>query len=214
MHRHQLQCGLPDLKPLTGFEHELGQTLSVVPSAVRTADVSDPNLVSLEMDLGVPTRGLWIVENDVARLAADCRDRCADVARLGRSIDVLDLEDVVAAHSRLRRGGGASLATHGCVRKHDPYNAGTWGKPPDARDPHGAQTRPSLDGSFDTTPITGSWRTNGKRARTACPTRHHRGATAPGARAASPCAPSHLADRVGRSGSLRHDGAARERRVE
>ena len=104
MHRHELKGGLPDLEPLPGFEHELGQTLAVVPSAVRATDVSDPNLVALEMDLRVSTRGLWIVEDDVSGLTTNGRDRSTDVARLGWSIDVLDLEDVVAAHSRLRMG--------------------------------------------------------------------------------------------------------------
>jgi hypothetical protein len=102
MRRHQLQRRLSDLKPLSGFEHELRQTLSVEPRPVGAASITDADLSALKKDLGVATRRLRIVEDDVTRLSSDGCCRRADVSRLGRSIDVLDLENVVAAHSFLR----------------------------------------------------------------------------------------------------------------
>jgi hypothetical protein len=102
LHGHQLQRGLATLKPLPGLEHELGEALSVEPRAVRAAHVAHANLAVLKQDLRVSTGGLWIVQDDVTGLATDRRHRRRDVSRLGWPIDVLDLENVVAAHSVLR----------------------------------------------------------------------------------------------------------------
>jgi hypothetical protein len=116
VHGHELQGRLPDLEPLTGLEHELGQPLAVEPGAIGAARIAAAHLTTLEKDLGVPTRCLRVVEHDIARLAPDRRRRRTDVAGLGRPIDVLDLENVVAAH-RSSAGEGASLATQRCLRK-------------------------------------------------------------------------------------------------
>jgi hypothetical protein len=105
MHRHQLQSRLPDLEPLSGLEHELGQPLAVEPGAVGAARIPDAYLPALKEDFGVTARRLRVVEDDVPRLASDGRRRRTDVAGLGRPIDVLDFENVVAAH-RSSAGSG------------------------------------------------------------------------------------------------------------
>ncbi len=122
VHGHQLKRGLSDLKPLTGFHREVGEALAVEPGAVGAASVPNPDLSALKNDLRMSTRGLGVVEHDVTRLSADRGGRSTDVARLGRAIDVLDLENVVATHSFLR-GVGASFATGTDRRKADPPRA-------------------------------------------------------------------------------------------
>jgi hypothetical protein len=102
VHRHQLQRGLSDLEPLPRLEHELRQALPIEPCAIGAARIADSNLAILEVNVGVSTRRLGVVQNDVARFAANRRHRSADVPGLRRPIDVLDLENVVATHSFLR----------------------------------------------------------------------------------------------------------------
>jgi hypothetical protein len=66
LHGHQLKRRLSALKPLTWFDDELGQALAVEPRAVRAADIANAYLPVLKQDLRVATRGLWIIEDDVA----------------------------------------------------------------------------------------------------------------------------------------------------
>lgn len=108
MHCHELQGRLPNLEPLSGLHGEVCQALAVEPGTVGTPRIADADLAALEDDFGVPTRRLRVVENDVARLSTNGGGRSADVACLGRTIDVLDLENVVATHSFLRGSGRES----------------------------------------------------------------------------------------------------------
>lgn len=119
MHSHQLQRRLTHLEPLSGLHRKVCQALAVEPGAVGAPRVPDADLAALEDDLGMAPGGLRIVENDVARLSTNGGGRSADVACLGRTIDVLDLENVVATHSFLR-GVGASFATWNDRRKDEP----------------------------------------------------------------------------------------------
>lgn len=160
MHGHQLQRRLAALKPLPSLKYELRESLAVEPGAVGTADIAATDCTVLVVDLGVTAGGLWVVENDIARLTPNRRDWRTDVPCFGGTIDVLDLENVVVAHSFLRgerresRNGNKpaqGLVACGCmthrearlddapVQPSTPLTEGSrWGRNAELTDEHGA----------------------------------------------------------------------------
>jgi hypothetical protein len=97
---HQRHHRLTDREALPGLHGELGTPLATKEGAVGASEILDAHTTVFEVNLGVAAGGLGITEDDVTSLAANARHPGTNVAGLGGLVDVLDLENVVARHSR------------------------------------------------------------------------------------------------------------------